>query len=185
MKIEQSTVTKIKLTEIKDLDPVTVILENYAPGKGKIIIECYGESWSSYWGAMSGDSIEEFFVRIDHGYAANNLRYMESVIDDFEAITPLVRQRIITKRRQGSISALAARELFNQEDWTDLVPTHPYDDWLPPSLVDESDFKGLELEEISIPQKPNPDYQYLCRIIENVQQGLKLYIDSKPSKEAA
>ena len=48
MKLETSTVTKLQLTELNNLDPISVILENYEPGKGKIIIECCGKSWSSF-----------------------------------------------------------------------------------------------------------------------------------------
>ncbi len=52
MKIETSTVTKLTITEVARLDPITVILEDIEPRKGKIIIECYGKSWSSYWGGL-------------------------------------------------------------------------------------------------------------------------------------
>lgn len=49
---------------IKDysgLDPVSVFLEDFESGKGKITIECYGKYWSAYWGAMGERTISEFF----------------------------------------------------------------------------------------------------------------------------
>jgi hypothetical protein len=53
MKIETSKVTKIRITDLIDsefkLDPITVILEDLGPSKGKILIECYGQSWAAYW----------------------------------------------------------------------------------------------------------------------------------------
>ncbi|GIU22107.1 hypothetical protein [Shewanella sp. MBTL60-007] len=176
MKIEQSSVTKLTLTEIEGLDPVTVILENYAPGKGKIIIECYGESWSSYWGAMSGDSIEQFFIRINHHYAATNLSTIKSDIDcDSEEFAAKLRKEIVSSRKQGEFTKVEARELFNDAEHFELEqPDHAL-----ASRVFGPDWW------YSIPQKPNPDYQYLCRIIDNVQQGLKLYINSKTDKDAA
>lgn len=41
MKISVSQVTKLTLTELDRLYPVTVILEDMGPRQGKIIIECY------------------------------------------------------------------------------------------------------------------------------------------------
>ncbi len=46
MKIESVESTTLLITEIENFDPVTVHLENYAPGKGGITIECFGEAWS-------------------------------------------------------------------------------------------------------------------------------------------
>lgn len=73
MKIEKSKIEKLKITEAKNLDPVSVYLEDFEPGKGKIIIECYGKSWSSYWGAMSGRTISEFFFDANNDYLACKL----------------------------------------------------------------------------------------------------------------
>ncbi len=104
MRIEQSTVTKLTLTEIDGLDPVTVILENHAPGKGKIIIECYGEVWF-----CDDAPTEQLFYGLTSDDCITNL--------------------------------------------TDLA------------------------------KSTAPDHQELCRIIDNVQQGLKLYINSKTDKD--
>jgi len=61
MKIETSTVTKLKISGVDRLDPVSVIVENFEPGKGKIIIGCFVQFWSYYWGVISGKSLDAFF----------------------------------------------------------------------------------------------------------------------------
>lgn len=55
------------------LDPIRVITENFEPGAGRIIITCYDAAWVGYWGAMSGKSVEQFFIDCDAEYLAGNL----------------------------------------------------------------------------------------------------------------
>lgn len=73
MRIAQGTIRKIEITDLERLDPIRVYLENYEPGKGRITIGCYDAAWVGYWGAMSGDTIEQFFTRCNSDYLANNL----------------------------------------------------------------------------------------------------------------
>jgi hypothetical protein len=73
MKITAKPVEMLVIEDLPRLDPIRVVLENFDPGKGRIIIVCYDAAWVSYWGAMSGKSVQEFFVRSDAGYLASNL----------------------------------------------------------------------------------------------------------------
>jgi len=73
MKVEKSKVQKFKITEVKNLDPVNVFLEDFEPGKGEIIIECYGKAWSVYWGAMGSKPISVFFCYVDNNYIIGKL----------------------------------------------------------------------------------------------------------------
>ena len=169
MKLETSMVTKLKLTELIDLDPISVILENYDPGKGKIIIECYGRSWSSFWPAM-GCSIEEFFISCDEDYLAKNLQYMQSHIDDEDAVQEMIWKAVLKFRRNGDISYCDAREIWENasiEILKDGLSTVDFD-------VCQKLFEG-PWYEISFPQRLNPSYVYLCRIIKAVQDGLREY----------
>lgn len=70
MKVQASNVQKMLITEVPGLDPVTVILEDIEPRKGKIIIECYSKSWSAYWGGMGDRNIAEFFCSCNDHYLA-------------------------------------------------------------------------------------------------------------------
>jgi hypothetical protein len=61
------------LTEVPALDPITVILHDIAPGQGKITVECYGQAWSSYWGAMGTRSVAQFVASCDVTYLVGKM----------------------------------------------------------------------------------------------------------------
>ncbi|MCK5607797.1 hypothetical protein KAR91_38295 [Candidatus Pacearchaeota archaeon] len=137
MKITKSNPLKIKIEEVERLDPITVILEDLEPGKGKIIIECYGESWSSYWGGMGDRTISEFFCSCDNDYLAKNLDSgIPQTVDD-------------------------------EEKWDD-----EFDISLKQFKFEEYE-RGFSLNCPEIPQKPNPKYEYLSRILDTVKEALK------------
>ena len=54
------------------LDPVTVIIKD-EKGKGKLIIECFGESWSTYFGSIGGKSLIKFIAGLGSDYLGNRL----------------------------------------------------------------------------------------------------------------
>lgn len=170
MKAELSTVRKLNLTDLMGephkLDPVTVILEDFEPGKGKIIIECYGESWSAFWGSM-GRTIAEFFCRCDEHYLANKLSGISGDIPDYDALSGTARKEVCRLRRDEDIAKSDARDLFDDAGrFSDAESVH--------------DLDGSAMQEIfgdewwhAIPTKPNPAYEYLCRVIKAVQAGIK------------
>lgn len=73
MIIKTSPVIRLEITKVKRLDPIRVYIEDYEPGKGRITISCYDAAWVGYWGAMSGQSIAEFFTRAHAEYLAATL----------------------------------------------------------------------------------------------------------------
>lgn len=183
MKIETSTVTKLTITEVARLDPITVILEDIEPRKGKIIIECYGKSWSSYWGGMGSDTIAQFFGSMDEHYLAKNLSDISADITDGDSIKDGAFRQIIVLRwgkmvrsrlsvdgyvriGRDEITTAEARELWEEVDSADFGS----DGWSDPKLMQK--VFGDEWW-YRLPTKPNPDYQYLCRIINAVQAALK------------
>ena len=73
MNIQKTEVTRLEITDLPNLDPVRVYLENYRPGTGRITISCYDRAWVGYWGSMSGMTVEQFFIDCDPGYLMGNL----------------------------------------------------------------------------------------------------------------
>lgn len=55
------------------LDPIRVILHDIKPGEGRLIIECYGDSWSTYWGAMGKHRIMQFVCEADVDYITSRM----------------------------------------------------------------------------------------------------------------
>ena len=74
MKVEiLRSITKVKITQVKNLDLINVYIDNIKKGSGRILIECYGEVWSYYWGAMGDRTIEQFMIDTDSDYILNKL----------------------------------------------------------------------------------------------------------------
>ncbi|WMC11708.1 hypothetical protein PU634_04915 [Oceanimonas pelagia] len=184
MKLEVSSVTKLRLTELEKLDPVTVILEDMGPGRGKIIIESFGQSWASFWPAMGSRNIAQFFVSCDEHYLAGNLAgSIRDEVNDEDAVELACKQAILRVRRQRpeDLSAEDARLLWDDSiGLEDLAHRH--------FLISyERDLCELLFEcsfyEWDIPQKPNPYYERLCLLIRTVQDGLRQYL--KGQEDAA
>ena len=176
MKIQTTQVTKYKLTELEALDPVSVICEDLGPRQGKIIIECFGESWSAYWGGMGQRNIVEFFCSCNEHYLAKNLSSIDSSVPDYDNLDQWLKSSIIKGRRDREFEKSEARELFDEV-----------------SLWCENDERFLHSETghrlcvkvigdewwYCIPTKPNHEYEYLCRIINAVKDALKTTIQDK------
>lgn len=73
MRIEPLTVEAFTVHDAPAVDPVTVILRDIGEGKGRLIIECYCESWAGYWGAMGDRSLTKFLMDCDADYIANRI----------------------------------------------------------------------------------------------------------------
>jgi hypothetical protein len=51
------------------IDPITVLIQNVAPGQGHLTVTCYGEAWTCWWGSMGdGLTVEQFIARTSIGY---------------------------------------------------------------------------------------------------------------------
>ncbi|MEL7340052.1 MAG: hypothetical protein AAGM67_06160 [Bacteroidota bacterium] len=174
MKIEQSTAIKLRITEIESLDPITVFLEDYVAGKGKIVIECYGKSWSSYWGAMGGRTIAQFFCDCDEHYLISNLcGSLSSEEPDYDAFLPLARAHILGCRRLNHIGSSLARALYDIEDWEEYAPEHSYDTYKCPDHESKEEFEYLDLGIVTVPTRVPHQYAYMVRIVKAVQAALR------------
>ncbi len=88
MDIEVSQIIKVGLFDLDRLDPVTIFIENFSDGVGRITIVCYGKAWTSFWGAMGKDNdVAEFFCSCDEYYLAKNLSDISATVIDYEKIS--------------------------------------------------------------------------------------------------
>jgi len=68
------SVTRYRIEDAPGLDPVTVYVENYAPGKGRMVVTCYASAWTAFWGAMGDDTtLEQFVASCSPEYVADNM----------------------------------------------------------------------------------------------------------------
>lgn len=172
--VTTSTVTKLYIKGAENLDPITVFLEDFEPGKGKITVTCYGKSWTAYWGRMwDGLTVRQFFTKLNEGYIIG--RFDPHLSDrrfSAEALVKLTETEILKRRREQHISKEDAREWF--EDVSDLEEAQSFEwihgrhDELMANVFGDEWWRDLDGAT-----EANPDYQYLSRIIAAVQQSLK------------
>jgi hypothetical protein len=180
MKIERTKVEKLTITGALSLDPITVFAEDLGPRQGKVTIECYGKSWSAYWGGCGDKGVAAFICSCHVEYVVNCLdRGIESMKYDPSQADRVLKKIVLARRRQldqwrpgarqdwtyDSLTKTEAREL-----WDRIEDEHFYDD--PAGNADLiGSVVGHEEWWNAIPTAPNPDYLYLCRIVAAVQQA--------------
>lgn len=183
MKVTTKQVTEVRISEIKpgdgefgSLDPITVTLKNYRPGVGEITIKCFQEVWTAGWGAMSGQSVQEFFVESDDAYLIGNLA---RGISDRQRDESPAWDEVFLAQLEENAGGLDEDE---QQELRDYIEGHSH-------LLDpqENEEARQKLEQINPhmswmdlwPKEPNPDYIYLKRIVQAVQAGLKLWMSER------
>lgn len=173
MSIKTSMVSCIRIPATDDLDPITVYLENYEPGKGKITIESWGKAWSSAWPAMSVRSVEQFFVDAGVPYLAgylDNDAKPEILNPDMDELRAALCQEVFAYRRTDQFDKTMARDLYDRAQEVEIGEGHCSDYGLMSALYGDCWYEG------SLPpalQVPNQKYVTLCKIIEAVKVGLK------------
>lgn len=192
MKIEQTLITKLQISDLMGephkLDPVSVFLEDmgvraergsHKTRQGKIIIECYGKSWSSYWGSMGDRSVAQFFSDEHSQYLIGSLapslsgsRFSgDALVDMAKRVVLDCRRGRTANHHPFSLDKEEARRLFDRiED--DLRHVEREDHcWNHSDLLSEL-FSDEWWHAAGEATEPNPDYLYLERIVLAVQAGL-------------
>ena len=68
------SVSCYRVDDVPELDPITVYVENYEPGRGRMVVTCYASAWTAFWGAMGvGSTLEEFVASCSPDYVADNM----------------------------------------------------------------------------------------------------------------
>lgn len=44
------------------LDPITVYVEQFRPGAGRMTVQCYARAWTGFWGSHGAEAPLEHFV---------------------------------------------------------------------------------------------------------------------------
>lgn len=148
-KIENSTTETIIISNIENLDPVTVYIKNYSKGLGKITIECYGKSWSNLWPAMGDRNIQEFFIDCDNDYLLKNL-IEDTTKTDFDEINRLADMMGVDINVESDVEVA-----FCSSEMTEILGT----EWL-----------------MDIPKCKSDEYNYLSKIIDTIKEALLLQL---------
>ena len=111
MKVEQSQVTKLIITDVPRHDPIHVYLEDYGDYRGRITVTEYGNSWSCFWSSM-GCSLVEFILDISNAYWIGKLapQLNQSLDSDNDANIRFVKNKVIELRKKDEIDKFQARD---------------------------------------------------------------------------
>lgn len=173
MEIKRTVVEKIRIEDINAshrLDPVEVIIENYGEGAGKILISCWGESWTGYWGSMGG-TVEEFFQRVSNDYLINKMSDYQSMVPDIERDGDYLKSLVIKERRAGNITRFEAINAWNHIE----IFSPDRHSLCYAQTPEELKFIGELCEpwELNWPKTESPKYAYLERILDLVREVIK------------
>ena len=163
MKLKRTTVEKLVLTDIPDLDPVSVFLEDYGPHRGKVTIECFGKAWSYFWTGMGDHSVGDFFCSCDNHYLSKKLAPgVDSTVLDDDGLIEHAKKHIIEQRREDYLSKDEARTLY---DSTDNLFREDHEHMY--------EIYGDEWWDCG-PRVPNYEWEYLGRILNAAKAGIEL-----------
>lgn len=176
MQITESLVTKLVVSGAKNsdgftLDPISLYLEDFGQGRGKLTVGCWDTTWSYFWGAMGNRTLEEFILKTNNSYLANKLkREGEKFTElDIDVLKVRIKQEIITDRCQRSISRDVARDRWDRLDAMDFdMPLHP--DCEEVSYLDE--VFGPDWWE-GLPERTSSHGQWLWDILNAVREVLR------------
>lgn len=136
-------VTKMTLTGLAALDPVSVFFEDCGPGQGKLTVEYFGKALSYQWSAMGdGRDLKTFLLGTNIDYIVNKLKPfgMDRTVIDFGQVSKDIGRDVDEATIRSEKDRLIERY---GEDW-----------------------------QYSLPTKVNHQYEYLCRIVEAVKEGI-------------
>lgn len=174
MKVQKTAVTKFNISDVDRLDPINVFCEDLEPRKGKITIECYGQSWSAYWGGMGNRSIMEFFNCSNNAYLIGCLSpNLQSRVNDYDDLVGWIKREILKQRRERQIENITARGLWNKIDFIGRNEKEFLNTVEGSNIVQE--LFGFEWWQ-KLPEIENSEYRYLSRIIDAVKDAFKLEI---------
>jgi hypothetical protein len=150
MKITQKNTLQLMLWDVPSLDPIGVTLDDVKDAAGEITITCWGKAWTYYWGSMGkGNTLASFFCGAGVDYLADKL-------------LPEGMRSYITD--YDELSREVGEEVFEQ-----TLIFH--------SKLLEEKYGEYWFEDM--PTCVNPEYTYLCRIVEAVQEGIKQWEETK------
>lgn len=173
MQVKRTTVEKIRIEGINEshrLDPVEVIIENYGGGAGKILISCWGESWTGYWGSMGG-TVEEFFQRVSNDYLINKMSDYQLMEPDVDRDGEYLKSLVIKERRSRNISRSQANNAWH---YIEIFSPGRHELCYGRTPEDLEFIEGIyEPWCLDWPQVESPKYAYLSRILDVVREVIK------------
>ncbi|WP_313329808.1 hypothetical protein [Comamonas sp.] len=188
MKIKKSTVTVLSISEVPHLDPIRVMLDDLGPSQGRLNIGIYGRAWETAWFSMGGKTLTQFILSCDDHYIVKNLAGGISSTKFSGDALHAHAKKTIRSRRKGigewqfdRLSDAAAHDLMGRVGAL-LECGSESAAWSQNLLL--TAIYGEDWHQLAEADAPNPEYDYLVRIVEAVRQALKSLQAQPAPKEA-
>ncbi len=172
MKVEQSQVTKLVITDVERHDPIHVYLEDYGDNQnGRVTISEWGNSWSCFWGSM-GSPLIEFIKRINNHYWIGKLdsNLISEIDADNDANAEYAKKQVIKLRKDNEIDKHEAREYWDLIVLSDNVKDDCCNSFIGSKLLG---LFGDDPWDENWPTIPNPQYLRMESRLNAVREALK------------
>ena len=171
MKVEQSQVTKLIITDVPRHDHIHVYLEDYGDYRGRITVTEYGSSWSCFWGSM-GCSLVEFILDISNAYWIGKLapQLNQSLDSDNDANIEFAKNKVIALRKEDEIDKFQARDYWNFIESSDDVKRDCCDCYMGSELIN---LFGDDAYYENWPIVDNPEYVRMESRLNAVREAIK------------
>jgi len=73
MRTEQASVEALTVFQAPALDPILIVLQDFGGGRGRLLLECYGLAWSTWFGAYGDGTLKGFITSCGADYLANRM----------------------------------------------------------------------------------------------------------------
>lgn len=72
MRTETAKTEGFTIFDADGFDPILVVFQDLGDGRGRLLLECYGWAWATYWGAM-GTTVRDFVDHCGVDYIVNRM----------------------------------------------------------------------------------------------------------------
>ncbi|MEI9534873.1 hypothetical protein [Moellerella wisconsensis] len=175
MKVTETKVLSLEISELRNFDPIRIVTENYELGRGRITITCEGKAWTSAWFAMSDRSIKQFFCDCGNDYLIHNMAgNVSSEIDnDNEANMRFMFSEVLRLRREGELSKDEARECWDEIDGSDDIKSKVCGS---NSCISQVPYFSTDPWYLPWPTVPNPAFIRLNNMFDIVRAALQQHL---------
>lgn len=129
MEVEGFETVNYLVTEIQNIDPIRIYIEDIAVGVGRIVLTCYGRSYTAFWSGMGKKDTITFFLGCSVDYLASKLApNVQSMEIDYQRLSVELGWEVDEKTLMVYSDKMA--DLYGPE-WmvSDELPKKESDDW--------------------------------------------------------
>tara|TARA_R110001583_G_scaffold52147_14_gene162246 strand:+ start:5626 stop:6189 length:564 start_codon:yes stop_codon:yes gene_type:complete len=187
VKIEKKQVTKLRITGMEQLDPIDVFVDEITSTSGQITVNCFGQSWTSFWPSVGERGIVGFFKSANNDYIISYFdSQIEQFTEDWDAYKEALKvccQELGASQEKVIVDAIDSMDEEHLEEAFKRCHRDDFDcrdilmnsdelqyqtDILPDDIIIDHLFNAC----LKVPRKEHHKYTYLSKIVDAVKAAL-------------